>query len=390
MIGDYPLEGMLLDRGPAALRGVLEGDGLLARPVEDDLLDALVEHFPGLLQIEAVVLAERLQHGEIKVIATVPAADGAARERQVRMRDDALGVEEIDRAQAVAARARAHRVVEREQARLELGQRIVAKRAGELRREEMLPARVGFHDHGAAVGMAQRSLERVGEPLLDVGARAQPVDHYVDSVLHLLRKLRRRVELVHFSVDAHPREPLRAQLVQELGLLAFSAGHHRSENHEAGVLRQLQYLIHHLRHGLRLQRDPVLRAVRRADPRIEQAQVIVDLGDRAHGRARVVARRLLLDGDRRREAFDEIHVRLFHELQELARVRRQRLHVAPLALGVQRVEGERALARARKAGDHHQPVARQLDADVLEIVGARSANADAVHRLQKKKVNLVL
>ena len=120
-------------------------------------------------------------------------------------------------------------------------------------------------------------------------------------------------------------------------------------------------------------------AIRLADARVEQAQVVVDFGDGADGRARVVRRRLLLDRDRRRQAFDQVDVGLFHQLQELPRVGRQRLDVAPLALGVERVERERALARAGQTGDHDQPVPRQIEVDVLEIVRACAANADVFH-----------
>src|SRR5262249_24496582 len=60
----------------------------------------------------------------------------------------------------------------------------------------------------------------------------------------------------------------------------------------------------------------------------------------------------------------------------LARIGREALDVTALALGVDRIERERGLARPRQAGQHHQPVARQLDVDVLEIVLARPANRD--------------
>jgi hypothetical protein len=89
----------------------------------------------------------------------------------------------------------------------------------------------------------------------------------------------------------------------------------------------------------------MVRAIRIADAREQQAQVVVDLGDRADGRARVVAGRLLLDRDRRRQALDQVDVGLLHQLQELPRVGGQRLDVAALPFGVQRVEGERRLAR---------------------------------------------
>ena len=62
--------------------------------------------------------------------------------------------------------------------------------------------------------------------------------------------------------------------------------------------------------------------------------------------------------------------------QELARVGRERLDVAPLALGVDRVEGERGLARAGEAGEHDQLVARDGQVDVLEVVLARAADHD--------------
>ena len=69
-----------------------------------------------------------------------------------------------------------------------------------------------------------------------------------------------------------------------------------------------------------------------------------------------------------REALDEVDVGLVHLAEELAGVRRQRLDVAALALGEDRVERERRLARAGEAGEHDQGVARQVERDVLEVV----------------------
>ena len=80
-------------------------------------------------------------------------------------------------------------------------------------------------------------------------------------------------------------------------------------------------------------------------------------------------------GDRPSIEFD---VRLLHQLEELAGIGRQDFDVAPLALGIDRVEGERRLARAGQAGDHHQAVARDVDVDVLEIVLARAADGNLV------------
>ena len=78
-------------------------------------------------------------------------------------------------------------------------------------------------------------------------------------------------------------------------------------------------------------------------------------------------------GDRPSIEFD---LGLLHQLEELPRIGGQALDIAALALGIDRVEGERGLARARQPGDHHQAVARQLDIDVLEIVLPRAADPD--------------
>jgi hypothetical protein len=381
----HALEGMRLHRAAAFLARIVEGDRFLARAVQHQVLHFFVEHLPGRLDVELVVARERLQHRVVEMVAPVPAPDRAGGERQVRVRDDALRVEEVDAAQAVAARAGAHRVVEGKEARLELGDGVVAQRAGELRREQVFLLAVLLEHQCPAVGVAQRGLQRLGEALLGVGARLDAVDDDVDGVLGVLRQLRRGVELVHAAVDAHPREALRAQLFQKAGLLAFARRDHRREDHELRFRRQREQLLHHLRHRLRLQRDRVLGAVRRAGAREQQAQVIVDLGDRAHRRARVVARRLLLDGDRRRKPLDEVDVGLLHELQELARVRGKALDVAPLAFGVERVEGERTLARAGKPGDHHQAVAGELEAEVLEVMRPRAADANGIQECRRKR-----
>src|SRR5690606_15082668 len=62
--------------------------------------------------------------------------------------------------------------------------------------------------------------------------------------------------------------------------------------------------------------------------------------------------------------------------EELARIGRQALDIAALALGIDGVEGERRLAGAGQAGHHDQPVARQVEVYVLEVVLARAANGD--------------
>ena len=219
---------------------------------------------------------------------------------------------------------------------------------------------------------------RVGQPLAQLRPHHQPVHHHRDVVLVALVEDDLLLELAQLAVDLHAREALAAQLGQLLAVLALAPAHDRRHDHEPRALVQAHDLVDDLLRRLRGDRPPAVEAVRLADPRPQQAQVVVDLRDRADRRARVARRRLLVDRDRRRQPLDRVHVRLVHLPQELTRVGAQRLDVAALALGVDRVERQRRLARAGQAGDDDERVTRQLDGDVLEVVLAGARDDDGV------------
>ena len=75
-----------------------------------------------------------------------------------------------------------------------------------------------------------------------------------------------------------------------------------------------------------------------------------------------------------------IDIRLFHLLQELARVGGERFEIAPLPFGVKRIEGERGFSRPGDAGDDDQLVARNFQIDVFEIVNPRALMTILPHR----------
>ena len=102
----------------------------------------------------------------------------------------------------------------------------------------------------------------------------------------------------------------------------------------------------------------------------------MDLRHGADGRARIAGAGPLLDGDGGRKALDVVDVRLLHHRKELACVGGQGLDVASLPLGVDRVEGEARFAGAREPRDHHEAVAGNVDVDIPEVVGPRTADAD--------------
>jgi hypothetical protein len=111
---------------------------------------------------------------------------------------------------------------------------------------------------------------------------------------------------------------------------------------------------------------------------VQQAQIVIDLRDRAHRRPWVARGGLLVDRDRRTQALDEVDVGFVHLPEELPGVRGQRLDVAPLPLGEDRVEGERGLPGAAEAGEDDQAVAGQVEGYVLQVVLAGTADDESV------------
>src|SRR5438270_1267927 len=127
-------------------------------------------------------------------------------------------------------------------------------------------------------------------------------------------------------------------------------------------------------HRVALDLLPALRTIAASDPSIEQAQEIVDFSRRGDGGSWIARGVLLADGNGRRDARDFVDVRLFHPFEELARVGRQRLHIAPLTLGIYGVEAQRRLAGSGDTRDDSQLVMRNVERDVLKVVNSRSTD----------------
>jgi hypothetical protein len=185
-------------------------------------------------------------------------------------------------------------------------------------------------------------------------------------------------QLAELAIDAHPHVALAPEVEEQLAVLALAPANHRREEDDAAARGQRHEAVDHLLDGLRGDHAAAPGTMRDADPGEEHAQVVVDLGDRPHRRARILRGGLLLDGDGGRQALDRVDVRLLHLLEELARIGRQGLDVAALTLGVDGVEGERGLARAAQPGDDDELVPRNLDVDGLEVVLPRPADDDAI------------
>ena len=365
------------------LRHVGELDLVLPGAVQDHLARGLRQLREGLVQPELVVLR---QHAHL---AGAPVGgpgfhdrDRPVGDRFLRRDDDAVRVGLQDRPEAGALLAGAVGRVEREEARGDLGQRGAAVGARVIGGEDLLGT-VRDRDRDEAAGDSGGGLDRVGQALLVFlvgrGLGNEAVDDELDRVLLLLVQLGRVLQVMELPVDPGAQEALLEHLRHLLPVLPLLARNVGGEHGEAAPLGEAQGLVHHLLDRLRLDRPAAAGAVGLADRGVEEAQVVVDLRDRADGRAGVLRGRALFDRNGRGKPFDRIHVRLFHLLQELPGVGRQGLHVPPLPFREDRVEGERRLARARDTGDHHQAVARHVAGDVSEVVLPRPADPEEFH-----------
>ena len=290
--------------------------------------------------------------------------------------------------EAAARRARAERRVEGEEARRDLRERRPAVRAGVARRERLVR------------GPSATRQARRGPPDLASRSRASPRGAGASSSSRLTTSRSTTTSIVCFfclsSSGGSSRSTIfpftRARRKPCLTIspicflvLALLAARRTGRGRGTAALRHREDAVHHLLDRLGRDLAPALRAVRLADRRVEEAEVVVDLRDRADGRARVLRRRLLLDRDRRRQALDRVDVRLLHLLEELAGVGREGLDVAPLPLREERVEGERGLPRAGHAGDDDEALRGMSKRDVLEVVLAGAADPDRVHGRRHSK-----
>ena len=104
----------------------------------------------------------------------------------------------------------------------------------------------------------------------------------------------------------------------------------------------------------------------------EHAQVIVDLCRCTYRTTRIAADDLLLNGDGRWYAFDEVAFGFSHSSHELACIGAETLNISALSLCVESVESQRRLTRTTHACDDDELVAGNIYADILQVVDTRT------------------
>ena len=317
--------------------------------------------------------AKRRSCGEDRaVVRLVPGLDRPFRQAPVLVGHHEVEVDLDQVAEAVTGGAGPERVVEGEEAGLRLHEGPAAAGALEaLRDAQRGPAR--HHGDRAAAPLPQRGLERVDEaPALPL-PQHDPVDQH--------RSARRDGGASGSSPISTTSSP-----DQEAGVPALAQRRQGARRRAAPPARTPTRT--RVPSGSPRRRSATLAAESRRTSSPHPSQTVRPARAKSSRRwswisvavatvERGLARqRPLADRDRGADPVHLVHPRLLHPLQELPGVRGEALDVAPLALGVEGVEGQAALPGAGDPGDDDQPAGRDRHVDPLQVVDADSPEDD--------------
>ena len=276
----------------------------------------------------------------------------------------------------MADRAGAKWIVKGKASRLDFLKTNAAIRAGKALAESQIAVLLRNIRNCQPLRETQCGLQRIRQTLFNTGADRDSVHHDCNRVLFIFLQLDLLGELILVAVYHHTDIAAAAGLVKNLRMLTLTAANNRRQQLDTRALGQRKNRVDHLVHGLAADLPAALRAMRNADSGIEQSEIVVNLRHRTDCRTGVAVCRLLVDGNRRRKTADTLHIGLFHLPEELARIGRKRLHIAPLSFCVNRIKGERGLAGSADAGKYHHFAARDIHINAFEVVFTGTAHLD--------------
>ena len=331
----------------------------------------------GLIQREFVLARDGADQFELPPVPdAAQRGDTAVRDGLAPVGDDGVHTDVGHGAEALAVRAAAFRGVEGEGMRRRLLQGdavfgihqvfgVVVDRAGfEIEHRQRPAAHRQRRGHGTA---------HAGEVF--VGG-LEPVHHQFDEVGLVAVHSLYWAEVADLAVDAHLQVSLLPERLEQFAVVALAAAHQRGEQQALAAPVLLQDEVHDLGVGVAHHLLARHGRIGRGGAGIQQAQEIGDLRDGAHRRTRIAAGGLLLDGDDRAQPAHALHLRLLQDAHKVLGIGRERVHIAPLALRIQRVERQRGLAAAADSGDDHELAARNVHVHVLEVMGPGAAYFD--------------
>src|SRR5262245_14572758 len=186
------------------------------------------------------------------------------------------------------------------------------------------------------------------------------------------------IEMVDLLVDPHARETSRFQIEEELAVLALAMGNEGREQRELRPRRKTEHFVRDLFRCLRAHEFAADVAMLLSHLGVQDAQIVVDLGDRSDDRTRVARSALLFDRDRGQQSTQVLNSRTLELPEELPRVSGKLFYVAPLALGVERVEREARLSRPAHTDEDDELAFEHFEPIDVEVVLPRAEHLDAI------------
>ena len=220
----------------------------------------------------------------------------------------------------------------------------------------------------------ERHLHGIRDPGARLFPDGDPVDDDLDRVHLIPVDGHPLCNLPDVPVDPYAQESVLQDLPEQLAIVPLPGADNGGQELNLRSLGQTEYAVDDLVRRLLLHLPAALCAVLRPGTGEEKPEIVVDFRDGPHRRAGVGADGFLLDGDRRTQPLDVVDVRPLHDVEELARVRREALDEPALSFRIYRVKGEAGLPGPGKTGHHHKLPPGNIDVDILQVMLARATN----------------
>ena len=124
-------------------------------------------------------------------------------------------------------------------------------------------------------------------------------------------------ELMDFAIHPDTDKALLSQPLKDLLVLPFFLLHQRRQQQHFFTLLAAKQRLQHIMNRLGADRLAALWAVRLTGAGKQQAEMIVNLRDCAHGGTRIFAGGFLLDGDSGGQPFQQVDIGFVHLAKEL-------------------------------------------------------------------------
>ena len=359
----------------------------------------LISLLAGAIHQKVILLGGKLLNGGIQRKAvplansgkqrTIPAflfqrfepvdGDGSAAQGEFFIGNEPVDGDALHFPQPRTMRTGADGIVEREHTRLQLAEGNAVLLAGiGLRKLQFL--RLPFSFTGCrlhnemSVGNGKRVFHRIGKARLHSLAQNQAVHNNFNVVFLVFIQHDLLGKVIEVSV--HPDANIAAFFCvgKHFFVHTFLRADDGGEDDKTRTLRQGKDAVNDLIGGLLTDLLAANRAMRNADARIEQSEIIVNLGDRSHRGTRVFGGGFLVDGNGGGKPLDGINVGFIQLPQKHARIGRKRLHKAAVPLGIKGIERERGFARPGKPGEDNELIPRDIQVDIFEIMHPRAAD----------------